>query len=900
MAKRVHTFRQGAAERPADALEALGSKGANLALLAALDLPVPPGFTVASAASREAALTGELPPGLRVEIGAAVAWLEGVTGRIFDGTERPLLLAVRTSARTPIPGLAETVLDVGLNDRTVETLAAELGDTGFAFRSYRRFIESFAGLVFGIDAADFEDMADAEKRASRWSGAEPGGPAEWRALIARYHAFIEATAGTVLPQTPIEQLMRVVEASFASWRAPIARSFRALHAIPENTGLSVTVHAMIFNERDQNSGTGRARSRDFATGRARLTGEFALGGRAAADMRFGEIGPVHDLAAFLDGRASIVFPAEIETLAAHVARLEAHVGDAVEVDFMVGDSELFLLQSRIAKRSPAEAVRIATGLVKDGILDEDEAILRVDPASLDQLLHPAIVHRDSLEVIGRGRPASPGAASGEIVFTPHDAQRRVAEGRRVILVRNETHPEDIHGMHVAEGVLTIRGGTTSHAAVVARGIGKPCVTGAGALRLDPAAGLLKAGNLVLRVGDTITIDGSSGEVIRGGAELEHPSLAGELALLMDYADRARRMGVRTNADTPAEARAARSFGAEGIGLCRTEHMFFLGDRVPVMRRMILAPDEEGRRAALAELLPFQRSDFVELFEIMAGLPVTIRLLDPPLHEFLPKGEAEIADVAAKFGIEPRVLTERIAKLEEFNPMLGHRGCRLAISHPEIVEVQARAIFEAAIEAGERSGATVVPEIMVPLVGLKAELDYVKALVDEVAELVMAERGRSIDYRVGTMIELPRAIVRADAIAEGADFFSFGTNDLTQTVFGISRDDAANFLPTYERKGIIARDPFQSVDVEGVGELIALGVEKARRTRPEIVLGVCGEQGGDPASIAFFEQTGLDYVSCSPFRVPVARIAAAQATIRLARALKGPGLKTRSRLPSAGE
>ncbi|WP_152045016.1 pyruvate, phosphate dikinase [Aureimonas psammosilenae] len=901
MAKRIHTFRQGSAERPADALEALGSKGANLALLAALDLPVPPGFTITSGAWREASSTpNELPAGLRVDVGTAVKWLEDVTGRVFDGATRPLLLAVRTGARTPIPGLAETVLDVGLNDRTVETIAAELGDAGFAFRSYRRFLESFAGLVFGIDGAEFEDVFEAERLDGGWNGVEPGEAREWRRLVSRYHAFIEEVAGLPLPQSPIEQLLSVVEASFSSWRSPLARSFRTLHGIPENAGLSVTAHAMIFNERDMNSGTGRARSRDFATGRAALTGEFGFGGRSATETRFGEGGPIGELADFARAGAEPAFPADIQALAAHVARLEAHFGDAVEVDFMVGDSELFLLQSRVAKRSPAEAVRIAIGLVEDDLIDEDEAILRIDPTSLDQLLHPAIVNRDSLQVIGKGLPASPGAASGAIAFTTEDARRAAGEGRAVILVRNETHPEDIHGMHVSEGILTIRGGTTSHAAVVARGIGKPCVTGAGALRLDAARGLLTAGTLSLKAGDTITIDGSSGEVILGGAELERPSLAGELARLMDFADRARRMVVRTNAETPAEARAARAFGAEGIGLCRTEHMFFQGDRVPAMRRMILAPDEKGRREALAELLPFQRSDFVELFEIMAGLPVTIRLLDPPLHEFLPKGEAEIAEVASQFGIEERVLADRIAKLEEFNPMLGHRGCRLAISHPEIVEVQARAIFEAAIEAEKRSGAAVVPEIMVPLVGLKAELDFVKARVDEVAQLVMAERGQSLDYRVGTMIELPRAIVRADAIAEVADFFSFGTNDLTQTVFGISRDDAANFLSTYERKGIIARDPFQSVDVEGVGELIALGVEKARRTRPDIVLGVCGEQGGDPASIAFFEQTGLDYVSCSPFRVPVARIAAAQAAIRISRSLKGPGVKGRGRLAPAGE
>ncbi len=892
MAKRIHTFRRGGAERTADAVEALGLKGTNLALLASLDLPVPPGFTVSTAAWREAAShPNDLPQALKADLASAVEWLEGVTGRQFDGAARPLLLAVRTSARTPVPGLAETVLDVGLNDRTVETLAAELGDAGFAFRSYRRFVESFSSLVFGLDAGECEDIWDAERREAGWAGGAPASPAEWRRLLARDHAFIEAATGAALPQTPMEQLSRVVEADFASWHSPVARAFRVLHGIPENSGLAVTAHAMIFNERGQASGTGRARSRDFATGGARLTGEFVFGSRNAVDP--GEpAAAVFAIADFMREGSQPPFSALFDALASDAARLEAHHRDAVEIDFMVGDGELFLLQSRVAKRTPAEAVRIATRLVSDGILDEEEAILRIDPTSLDQLLHPAIRNREALVVIGRGRPASPPPASGAIAFTPEAAQAGAAEGRAVILVRNETHPEDVHGMHVAEGVLTIRGGTTSHAAVVARGIGKPCVTGAGALRLDPVAGTLRAGDLFLRAGDLITIDGSTGEVIFGAAELERPSLAGELGLLMTFADRARRMGVRTNAETPAEARLARDFGAEGIGLCRTEHMFFQADRLPAMRRMILASDEDGRRASLAELLPFQRSDFIELFEIMAGLPVTIRLLDPPLHEFLPKGEADIAEVAHQFGIEAAVLAERVAKLEEFNPMLGHRGCRLAISYPEIVDVQARAIFEAAIEAGDRAGAAVVPEIMVPLVGLKAELDFVKGRIDAVAALVVAERGRAIDYRVGTMIELPRAIMVADAIAEGADFFSFGTNDLTQTVFGISRDDAANFLPTYERKGIIARDPFQSIDVDGVGALIALGVEKARRARPDIALGVCGEHGGDPASIAFFQQSGLDYVSCSPFRVPVARIAAAQAEIRMARAAKAPGGKRR--------
>ncbi|MBO0902796.1 pyruvate, phosphate dikinase [Jiella sonneratiae] len=878
MPKRIYTFRQGDAERTADAVASLGLKGANLALLASLDAPVPPGFTIATHAWREMkGAGGDLPQSLKADLRSAVEWLEEVTGRRFGGDHFPLLLAVRTSAGTQMPGLAESVLDVGLTDRTVEIVASELHDTAFAYRSYRRFIESYAALVFDADLAEFEDLADREKDRVGWR-LEPRNASEWRMLIGRYHDFLERELDAVVPQTPLQQLVEVVQASFASWRSLGASNHRMLHAIPENAGLAVTIHGMIFNERNQKSGRGRALSRDLSTGKAALTGEFAPGGRIEA---FDAVPEPVDLAT-LAADANSAFAPVIADLARHVRRIEAHIGDAVEVEFMVGDGELFLMQSRSARREAAEAVRVAVELVADGIIEPQEAILRIDPASLDLLLHPAIDRDAGLSVLARGMGASPGAASGEIAFTSERAQAMAAESRPVILVRNETHPEDIHGMHVAEGVLTIRGGTTSHAAVVARGIGKPCVTGAGSLRINAERGLLHAGDRVLREGDRITIDGSSGEVIEGAVPLIRPSLTGDFATLMSFADTARRMGVRTNAETPHEARAARSFGAEGIGLCRTEHMFFEGDRIQAMREMILASDETGRRRALDKLLPIQRSDFIELFEIMAGLPVTIRLLDPPLHEFLPKSESEIAETALQLAVDEAFVRQRIAALEEFNPMLGHRGCRLAISYPEIAEMQARAIFEAAIEAGERAGAAVVPEIMVPLVSLRRELDFLKARIDAVASDVMAERERRIDYLVGTMIELPRAIIRADTIAEAAEFFSFGTNDLTQTVYGISRDDAANFLSTYVRQGILTRDPFQTVDVDGVGEMIALACEKARRTKPDISLGVCGEQGGDPASIAFFEETGLDYVSCSPFRVPIARLAAAQSAIRLSR------------------
>ncbi|MCQ0988326.1 pyruvate, phosphate dikinase [Jiella marina] len=880
MPKRIFTFRCGEADRTADTVESLGIKGSNLALLASLGAPVPPGFTIATSAWREAkGGAGELPQGLRSDLRTAVEWLEGVTDRRFGGDQRPLLIAVRTSASSQMPGLAESVLDVGLTDRTVEVLAAELNDAAFAYRSYRRFIESYAGLVFDADPSEFEDLSDQEREKAGWES-EPADESQWRALIARYHDYLEEELGAVVPQTPLQQLTEVVSASFSSWRNPVAASHRVLHGISENAGLAVTVHAMIFNERNQNSGRGRALSRDLATGKARLTGEFVLGSTRHGDL--GEAVDPLDLGT-LDNAGKADFPADFEVLWHFVQRIEAHMGDVVEVDFMIGDGELFFMQSRPARRSAAEAVRIAVELVKDAIIEEQEAILRVDPASLDLLLHPRIERGPDMRVLARGMGASPGAATGEIALTSDRAQELAAEGRPVILVRNETYPEDIHGMHVADGVLTVRGGTTSHAAVVARGIGKPCVTGAGALRIQPDARLVHTGGSVLKEGDQITIDGASGEVIEGAVRLIRPTLSGDFATLMQFADRARRMGVRTNAERPHEARAARSFGAEGIGLCRTEHMFFEGDRIQAMREMILAPDEKGRRRALDKLLPMQRSDFVELFEIMAGLPVTIRLLDPPLHEFLPKSEGEIAETATTLDVDESVVRQRIAALEEFNPMLGHRGCRLAISYPEIVEMQARAIFEAAIEAGERAGDAVVPEIMVPLVSLRRELDFVKERIDAVAALVTEERGQHFNYLVGTMIELPRAVIRADTIADVAEFFSFGTNDLTQTVYGISRDDAANFLSNYVRQGILERDPFQTVDVEGVGEMIALAVEKARKVRPDISLGVCGEQGGDPASIAFFEETTLDYVSCSPYRVPIARLAAAQSAIRVNRA-----------------
>ncbi len=660
--------------------------------------------------------------------------------------------------------------------------------------------------------------------------------------------------------------------------------YRRLHGIPESWGTAVNVQAMVFGNMGETSATGVAFTRNPSTGEKALYGEFlvnAQGEDVVAGIRTPQnITEAARIAAGSD-KPSLqkLMPDAFASFVDISQRLETHYRDMQDLEFTIERGKLWMLQTRSGKRTAKAALKIAVEMANEGLISKQEAVARIDPASLDQLLHPTIDPKAERSVIGIGLPASPGAATGEIVFTSDEAEDLRAQGRKVILVRVETSPEDIHGMHAAEGILTTRGGMTSHAAVVARGMGKPCVSGAGSLRVDHRAGTLVAMGATFRKGDVITIDGGNGQVLKGAVAMLQPELSGDFAAIMEWADAARRMKVRTNAETPTDARMARSFGAEGIGLCRTEHMFFDGQRIVAMREMILADTEKERRAALAKLLPMQRSDFLELFEIMAGLPVTIRLLDPPLHEFLPKSEEEVAEVAAAMNVAPDRLRHRTELLHEFNPMLGHRGCRLAVTYPEIAEMQARAIFEAAVEAGKKAGALVVPEIMVPLVGLKKELDYVKARIDQVAEAVMKETGVKIEYLTGTMIELPRAAIRAHVIAESAEFFSFGTNDLTQTTFGISRDDAASFLEAYRQKGIVEQDPFVSLDIEGVGELVRLAAEKGRATRPGIKLGICGEHGGDPASIRFCEEVGLDYVSCSPYRVPIARLAAAQSAIQ---------------------
>jgi pyruvate,orthophosphate dikinase len=885
MTKWVYTFGDGQAEGRASDFAKLGGKGANLAEMCHLGLPVPPGLTIVSQACGLYHKNGSsMPEALKADVMQGLAHVEAITGRSFGDTVRPLLVSVRSGAQASMPGMMDTVLNLGLNDDTVQALGHDAGDARFAWDSYRRFIQMYADVVMGLDNENFEEILEDEKARLGHEYDTDLSAVEWQHVVGLFKSMIREELGEDFPQDPHVQLWGAIHAVFASWMNPRAITYRELQNIPEAWGTAVNIQAMVFGNLGNSSATGVAFTRNPSTGEKELYGEFlvnAQGEDVVAGIRTPQ--SITEAGRISSGqeRPSMekLMPEAFAEFRRICMELEGHYRDMQDLEFTIERGKLWMLQTRSGKRTTKAAMKIAVDLVDEGVISEEEAVSRIDPVTLDQLLHPTIDPRVRRHVIGSGLPASPGAATGEIVFTAEEAVEAEAEGRKVILVRIETSPEDIHGMHAAEGILTTRGGMTSHAAVVARGMGIPCVVGAGTMRIDMRNEKLIGIGVTLKKGDIITIDGSSGQALRGEVPMIQPELSGDFGRIMAWADRSRRMTVRTNADTPADARAARSFGAEGIGLCRTEHMFFEGDRIHVMREMILAEGEEGRRAALAKLLPMQRQDFTSLFSIMHGLPVTIRLLDPPLHEFLPKTDEEIVEVAAAMGMEPGKLRQRVDALHEFNPMLGHRGCRLAISYPEIVEMQARAIFEAAVAAARETGAAVVPEIMVPLVGLRSELDYVKARIEEVAGAVMAEAQMKIDYLVGTMIELPRAALRAHIIAEAAEFFSFGTNDLTQTTFGMSRDDAAAFIPTYQRKGIIEHDPFISLDFDGVGELIRIAAERGRRTRNDMKLGICGEHGGDPASIHFCEDIGLDYVSCSPFRVPIARLAAAQAAIK---------------------
>ncbi|UES58272.1 pyruvate, phosphate dikinase [Roseibium aggregatum] len=885
MTKWVYSFGNGAAEGAANMRNLLGGKGANLAEMSSLGLPVPPGFTITTeVCTWYYEHEKSYPDALTAQVAEALDKVGEATNRKFGDPERPLLVSVRSGARVSMPGMMDTVLNLGLNDQTVEAIAQEAGDRRFAYDSYRRFIQMYSDVVLGLDHHEFEEILEEYKERNELTLDTEINADAWLGIIEKFKALVEEELEKPFPQDPQEQLWGAIGAVFSSWMVPRAVTYRRLHDLPSSWGTAVNVQAMVFGNMGESSATGVAFTRNPSTGENALYGEFlvnAQGEDVVAGIRTPQ--DITEKARIGAGSSSpsleALMPEAFAEFQTYCAKLEAHYRDMQDLEFTIEKGKLWMLQTRSGKRTAKAALKIAVDMVAEGLLGEEEAIGRVEPAALDQLLHPTIDPKAKRDVITTGLPASPGAASGAIVFSSDEAEKAKAEGRKVILVRVETSPEDIHGMHAAEGILTSRGGMTSHAAVVARGMGKPCVAGAGMLRIDYRNGVINAAGRQLKEGDIITIDGATGQVLVGEVEMLQPTLSGDFGTLMGWADKVRRMRVRTNAETPQDAKVAREFGAEGIGLCRTEHMFFEGERIIAVREMILAETEAGRRTALAKLLPMQRQDFTDLFEIMHGLPVTIRLLDPPLHEFLPKSEEELADVAKAMGADPELLRDRALALEEFNPMLGHRGCRLLVSYPEIAEMQARAIFEAAVEAAKVTGAPVVPEIMVPLVGLKGELDLVRQSIEAMAKAVMSETGAELTYQIGTMVELPRAALKAAEIAQSAEFFSFGTNDLTQTTFGISRDDAASFLGTYQTRGLLEQDPFVSLDQEGVGELIKIGVERGRSTRPDIKLGICGEHGGDPASISFCEGVGLDYVSCSPFRVPIARLAAAQAALK---------------------
>jgi pyruvate,orthophosphate dikinase len=883
----VYAFGGGKADGRADMRDLLGGKGAGLAEMANLGLPVPPGFTITTEVCTYFFAHGQTyPRDLERQVNAALARVGAIAGKAFGDASNPLLVSVRSGARASMPGMMDTVLNLGLNDETVEALARRSGDRRFAYDSYRRFITMYSDVVLGVDHHHFEELLDDHKDRNGYLLDTDLSADDWVELVRLYKVRAEEELGRPFPQDPHEQLWGAVGAVFGSWMNQRAITYRRLHNISESWGTAVNVQAMVFGNMGETSATGVAFTRNPSTGEKRLYGEFlinAQGEDVVAGIRTPQ--EITEAARIESGSdkpsMEVAMPAAFNELTRIYGVLERHYRDMQDLEFTVEQGNLWMLQTRTGKRTAKAALRIAVELANEGLITHKQAIARIDPASLDQLLHPTIDPDAERPVIATGLPASPGAASGGIVFSADEAERLKAQGQRVILVRVETSPEDIHGMHAAEGILTTRGGMTSHAAVVARGMGKPCVSGAGALRVDYAAAAMHVAGHTLKQGDVITIDGSTGQVLLGRVAMVEPALSGEFGTLMSWADQTRKLGVRANADTPNDARVALKFGAEGIGLCRTEHMFFDEGRILAVREMILADDERSRRSALAKLLPMQRSDFIELFEIMKGLPVTIRLLDPPLHEFLPHTDDEIAEVAAAMKADPQKLAERANELHEFNPMLGFRGCRIALAYPEIAEMQARAIFEAATEAARRTGKPVVPEVMVPLIASKSEFDLVKARIDATAEAVADETRLKVAYQVGTMIELPRACLLSEEIAQSAEFFSFGTNDLTQTTYGISRDDAASFLGTYTARGIFAVDPFVSIDREGVGELMRIGVERGRRARRKLKIGICGEHGGDPASVAFCHATNLDYVSCSPFRVPIARLAAAQAASGLA-------------------
>jgi pyruvate,orthophosphate dikinase len=884
MTKWVYEFGTDKTEGDAKMRNLLGGKGANLAEMASLGLPVPPGFTVTTEVCTHYYDNDHVyPDALKAQVDVAMHAIEHQTGCKFGDAENPLLVSVRSGARVSMPGMMDTVLNLGLNDITVEGLAKRSGDERFAWDSYRRFIQMYGDVVLGVDHHEFEDVIDTFKRRNDISQDTDIDAAGWKDIVAEFKGLVQDALGKPFPTDPAEQLWGAVGAVFSSWMVPRAMTYRKIHDISHDWGTAVNIQAMVFGNMGDDCATGVCFTRDPSTGENYFYGEYlvnAQGEDVVAGIRtpqsLTKYGREKEGSEMLSMEEAM--PEVFGQLDDVRHKLEKHFRDIQDLEFTVQSGKLYMLQTRSGKRTAKAALKISVDLVEEGLITQEEALLRIEPQSLDQLLHPTLDPDAPRTVMTKGLPASPGAASGHIVFTSDDAEKQSGEGRDVILVRQETSPEDIHGMHAAQGILTSRGGMTSHAAVVARGMGKPCVAGAGEAHIDAKTKVMRIGDHVIPEGEIVTIDGSTGELMLGEVETIKPEMSGDFGLLMGWADNARRMTIRTNAETPLDAKTALDFGAEGIGLCRTEHMFFDSDRIQNVREMIFATTEEDRKMALDKLLPAQRSDFAELFEIMGGLPVTVRLLDPPLHEFLPHEEEDIVSFTERSGIDAAIVRRRLGELTESNPMLGHRGCRLGITYPEIYEMQARAIFEGALEAASKTGQTVAPEVMIPLVGAHQELSLMRGAVERVAESVFEEKGDSVEYMVGTMIELPRACLTADEIAKHADFFSFGTNDLTQTTLGMSRDDAANFLPPYISHGIYERDPFASIDVDGVGQLVEMAKAKGRAVKEGLKLGICGEHGGDPSSITFCEQIGLDYVSCSPYRVPIARLAAAQASI----------------------
>ncbi len=883
--KFVYSFGDGKSEGDASMKNLLGGKGANLAEMSKMGLPVPPGFTITTEfCDFYYKNAKKFPDALKQEVAVALAQIEEKIGAKFGDEKNPLLFSVRSGARASMPGMMDTVLNLGLNDKTVLGLAEKSGNKRFAFDSYRRFIQMYSDVVLGVDHYNFEVILD-EKKHEFGASADTDLSAENLEEIATlFKEKVKEELGREFPQDVNEQLWGAVEAVFASWMNERATIYRQLNDIPASWGTAVNVQSMVFGNMGDTSATGVAFTRNPSTGVKELYGEYlinAQGEDVVAGIRTPQSitnSGKKQLGSTLPSMEETMPDVFVELVEIYKT-LELHYRDMQDIEFTVQNKKLWMLQTRNGKRTAHAAVKIAVDMVHEGLIDKKEALKRIDPASLDQLLHPTLDPKAKVKIIAKGLPASPGAASGIVVFSSAEAERRFENGDKVILVRVETSPEDIKGMHVSQGILTARGGMTSHAAVVARGMGTPCVSGAGGLHVDHQNQFFTANGVQVKEGETITINGSNGDVILGLVPTLKPNLSGDFETIMKWADEVRVLKVRTNAETPLDCQTARDFGAEGIGLCRTEHMFFSEDRIVAVREMILAEEVEGRKKALAKLLPMQRRDFVEIFKIMAGLPVTIRLLDPPLHEFLPHKESEVAEVAKAVGVDVSYVKHRTHQLQEQNPMLGHRGCRLGISYPEIYEMQARAIFEAATIVKKGTGEEVLLEIMIPLVATKKELQILKDLMVATQKDVEKESGVKLNYLVGTMIELPRAALLADQIAQEAEFFSFGTNDLTQTTFGLSRDDSASFLGHYQKAGILEKDPFAELDQEGVGQLIKIAAEKGRATRQDIKLGICGEHGGNPASIEFCHRTGLNYVSCSPYRVPIARLAAARAALQ---------------------